>query len=381
MKSILGMIAVFTMIPWLAGCGSAEKAGEVQGTTVEGVAVEAVHLQTLPDEYEAVGTVRSATTSVLGAQISGTVREIRVKPGDRVRRGQILARLDDRSPRAELTAANAGVEESKYGMEESGQALQGAEAQRKLAEDTYHRYQQLLARNSVTRQEYDNAETRYKSAVANQAAMEARQKQMQARGLQAQSQQESARTVFSYSTIVSPMEGVVTAKSVDAGTLVMPGTPLLTVEDAAHNRFEASVPQELITKIHMGEKAQVSTDGGEWTGSVVEIAPSTDAGTRTFVVKVALPAACQCRSGEYGKAIFSTGETRTLTVPRSAVVARGQLDGVYVVNPQGVAAYRLVTTGKSFGERVEILSGLTDGESVATSHLDQLSDGARVVAQ
>jgi membrane fusion protein, multidrug efflux system len=381
MKTRFGMLVLLATISLLAGCASAEKAGEPARPTVEGVSVEAVHLQTLPDQYEAVGTVRSATSSVVGAQMSGTVLEIRVKPGDRVRRGQVLARLDDRSPRAELGAAKAGVEQSQYGVAETVQGLRAAEAERKLAEDTFHRYQQLLARNSVTRQEFDSAETRYKSTLANQAAMEARQKQMQARGRQAVSQQESARTSLSYSTIVSPINGVVTAKLVDAGTLVMPGTPLLTVEDTAHYQFEASVPQDLLAKIHLGEKAQVSTEQAQWPGSVVEIVPSADPATRTFLVKIALPATCTCRSGEYGKAIFSAGETKALAIPQSAVVTHGQLDGVYVVGPQGVAEYRMVTLGKSFGERIEILSGLSDGEKVATSHLDQLSDGAKVMAQ
>ncbi|HEV2349076.1 MAG TPA: efflux RND transporter periplasmic adaptor subunit [Terriglobia bacterium] len=366
---------------FLSSCGTNPSRNEALAPSATSATVETVHFADVPQGYEAVGTVRSATSSVLGAQISGTVREIRVKPGDHVRRGEVLARLDDRSPRAELAAADAGVEESQYGVAETVQVLQAAEAERKLAEDTYHRYQQLLARNSITRQEFDGAEARYKSAVANRAALEAREKQMQARGRQAQSQQESARTVYSYSTIVSPIDGVVTAKSVDVGTLVMPGTPLLTVEDTAHYRLEASVPQNLFAKIHLGQPAQVTTDQGEWTGPVVEIVPSTDAGSRTFVVKVASPSKCPCRSGDYGKATFSVGESQAITVPRSAVVARGELDGVYVVNLQGVAEYRLVTTGRNFGERVEILTGLSNGERIATSHLDQLSDGARVVAQ
>ncbi len=381
MKSVFGIIVVLATISWLAGCGSREKAGERTAPSVEGVTVESVHLQTLPENYEAVGTVRSATSSVLGAQISGTVREIRVKPGDRVRRGQVLARLDDRSPRAELAAAEAGVEETKYGVAETEHSLQAAAADRKLAEDTYHRYQQLLVKNSVTRQEFDGVETRYRSAVANEAAIESKKNQMEARGRQAQSQQESARTVFSYSNIVSPIDGVVTAKSVDAGTLVMPGTPLLTVEDTAHYRLEASVPQDLVSRIHLGQESTVWTGQVQLAGTVVEIVPAADSGTRTFVVKVTLPPTCQCRSGVYGKATFSAGEKKALAIPRSALVERGQLEGVYVVNAQGTAEYRLVTTGKNFGERVEILSGLSDGERVATSHLERLSEGARVVTQ
>jgi membrane fusion protein, multidrug efflux system len=362
----------------LAGCGSTEKPAGTPASTVSAVALVTVHAQTLADTYEAVGTVRSAITSTLGAEISGTVREVRVKPGDRVERGQLLAVLDDRSPRAQLAAAEAGVTESKEGLAEADQALQAATAERKLAEVTYHRYQDLLAKTSATQQEFDSAEARYKSAVANQAAAEARKRQMEARDLQAQSQQESAQTVFSYSRIVSPIDGVVTGKLVDTGTLVMPGTPIFTVEDTAHYRLEASVPEELLPKVRQGQRVPVWTGHGQFTGSVVEVVPAADPGSRTFLVKLALPSSCSCRSGEYGKASFRVGERKALAVPRAAVIERGQLEGVYVVDSSGIAQYRLVKTGKSFGGQIEILSGLSEGEQVATSLLDRLSDGVRV---
>jgi multidrug efflux pump subunit AcrA (membrane-fusion protein) len=380
-KSLPGFISVMCAAALLSSCGTKLNRHEAIPAAGIKATIATVHLEDMPVAYEAVGTVRSETSSILGAQMSGTVWEIRVKPGDRVRRGQILARLDDRNPRAQLAGANAGVKEVKYGVVESDHAVQAATAERKLAEDTYHRYQKLFERNSVTRQEFEGAETRFRSASANQAALEAKKKEMEARGQQAQSQQDSARTLFSYSTIISPTDGVVTAKSVDVGTLVMPGTPILTVEDTAHYRLEASVPQNLLDKIHLGQEAAVSTEAGAFTGKVVEIVPAADPDTRTFVVKIALPPTCPCRSGEYGKAEFPVGEQKALAVPPSAVLERGQLQGVFVVNSQGVADYRLVTTGKNFGERVEILTGLSDGERVAISNLDKLTDGAHVVTQ
>ena len=380
-KKTRPLFLVITITILLAGCASSQKPGERAVTTISGVSVETAHFQTQPEIYEAVGTVRSATTSVLGAQIGGTVREIRVKPGDRVRRGQVLALLDGRIPRAQLAVADAGVDEVKYGVAEVDHSLQAAAAERKLAEDTYHRYQQLYDRKSVTRQEFDGVETRYRSAVADEGAVQSKKKQMQARGQQAQSQQESARTVFSYSKIASPIDGIVTAKPVDVGTVVMPGTPIITVEDTAHYRLEASVPQALLSKIRLEQETTVETSAGQWKGTVAEIVPSADPDTRTSVVKVALPQTCKCQSGEYGKARFPVGEQKALTVPQSALLERGQLEAVYAVDPQGIAGYRLVTTGKSIGDRIEILSGLSDGERVATTRLDQLSDGVRVVTQ
>lgn len=375
------LIGVMAAAAFFSGCGSNPERKSAVPNALSGVTVETVRLQILPDLYEAVGTVRSATVSVLGAQLTGTVREIRVKPGDRVKRGQVLALLDDRTPRAQLAAAEAGVEEAKFGVAETDRAIQAAQAERALAEVTYKRYQELLAKNSVTRQEFDGAEAKYKSAVASEAALEARKKAVEARGQEARSQRESAQTFFSYASIVSPIDGVVTAKSVDAGTLVMPGTTLLTVEDTAHFRLEANVPEELASKISLHQKSPVWTEHGQLDGEVVEIVPAADPASRTFVVKVALPATCGCQSGEYGKAAFAAGQTQALAIPRAAVVNRGQLQGVYAVSPQGTAEYRLVTVGKLFGDRIEILSGLSEGERVATSHLDDLKDGTRVESQ
>jgi multidrug efflux system membrane fusion protein len=111
---------------------------------------------------------------------------------------------------------------------------------------------------------------------------------------------------------------------------------------------------------------------------VAEIVPAADAASRTFLVKVDLPKDCGCRSGEYGTADFAVGEVRQLSVPRRALVEHGELEGVFVANPQGVLEYRLVKTGKDLGERVEILSGISEGERVATSQVERLRDGARV---
>lgn len=377
-KSLAGLLAATAFLP---ACASKPNGGESAAAALTGVKTETIHLRNLPEAYQAVGTVRSATSSILGAEIGGAVLEIRVKPGDRVKRGEVLALLDNRTPRAGLEAAQAGVEEAKYGVAAADHELQAAVAEQKLAEDTFRRYQQLLKRNSVTRQEYDGAQARARAAAANVAALEARKGQMEAQGRQSQAQLASAQTLLSHSKVVSPTDGVVTAKLVDAGTLVMPGTPLLTVEDAAHYRLEANVPQALLSKIHLGQKTQVRLDQSEWAGTVIEIVPAADPSTRTFVVKVALPSSCPCQSGEYGTGEFLVGEKKAFAVPRSAVVERGELAGLYVVNAQGIAEYRLVTRGDTFGERVEILSGLSDGERVAESRLDQLHDGAQVVPE
>jgi multidrug efflux pump subunit AcrA (membrane-fusion protein) len=315
---------------------------------------------------------------MLAAQVGGTVREIRVQAGDRVKRGQLLAVLDDRSARAQVQGAEAGVNEAIQGEAEVDQAVKAATADRQFAEATFSRYKELLAKNSLSRQEFDGAEARYHSALANERAMEAKRQQILARQQQARSQQDSAQTFLSFSRILSPLDGIVTAKSVDAGTVVMPGTPVLTVEETTHYRLEASLPEEYLASAKAGDSVPVTTGEGQFEGRVAEVVPAADVASHTFLVKIDLPRGCQCRSGEYGQASFPIGETKQLAVPSSAVIDHGELQGIFVVAPDGRVEYRLVKTGKSFGNRVEILSGLAAGEKVATSQIDRLRDGARV---
>lgn len=376
-KSLLKLFLVVSAASLMLACGATEQA-RPRAATVSGVETETVRSQSTPDLYQAVGTVESATSSVVGAEISGTVRAVMVHAGDHVRRGQVLALLDDRNPRAQVGAAKAGVEEAQQGGAEVEQALAAATAQRQFAEATFKRYKALLAENSVSQQEFDNAQTQYKAALAHERALQAKQNQLSARGQQAKAQLASAETVLSYARVVSPLNGVVAAKNVDAGTLVMPGTPLFTVDDPAHYRLRASLPAEFAGRVRRGEEVKVETAGKKFTGQVVEVAPSTDPASRTMTVKVELPGDCGCQSGDYGTAFFPVGEQKILAVPAPALVEQGQLTGVFVVGHDGTVEYRLVKTGRTFGKRVEILSGLTGGERIALTKLDLLKQGVRV---
>lgn len=376
--TLLFMIAV---VGFLTACSSGEKRPAESAPVVSGVQTVTVQEESVPQVYQAVGTIHSVNTAILAAQVGGAVREIRVQPGDHVRRGQLLAVLDDRSAQAQAQGAEAGVNEALQGQVEVDQALQAATAQRKFAEATYNRYKVLLAKNSLSRQEFDGAEAQYQAALANERAAEAKKQQVEAQEQQARSQHSSAQTYLSYSRIVSPLDGIVTAKSVDAGTVVMPGTPVLTVEDPARYRLEASLPEQVLPAAKVGLAVPVSIDQGQFEGRVAEVVPTADATSHTFIVKIDLPSKCNCRSGEYGQASFPIGEGNGLMAPASAMVEHGELQGVFVITPEGKAEYRLVKTGRTIGNQLEILSGLASGEKIAVSQLDQLRDGARVEAQ
>ena len=170
-RRVLQLAPILIAASFLLACGSQKSAEQGTAETVSGVKLETVSLRATPQMYEAVGTVRSQNISVLSAQMGGTIREIRVRAGDRVRRGQLLAVIDDRAPRAQAEAAQAGVEEASQGAAEVEQSLLAATADRQFAEATFKRYRTLLAKNSLSRQEFDGAEAKYRAALANERAL------------------------------------------------------------------------------------------------------------------------------------------------------------------------------------------------------------------
>jgi len=362
---------------------------------VANVATETVRNATAADFYEAVGSVESKTATTLSSKTVGTITAFNVNEGDHVRVGQLLVEIENRDARAQVERAQAGLRETQTATEEvekniraAEAAKSAAEAQRQLAESTLKRYQTLLDRKSVSPQEFDETNTRFKVASAEVEradrmlqATQARRAMVQARIEQAKAEVAAAQVMAGYARITAPINGVVTAKQAALGTLAAPGAPLLTLEDNASYRLAAAIEESQMRRIALGQAATVLIDAlgdAEISAKVVEIVPTADPATRSYSVKLALPPQRLLRSGLYGKARFAAGERQALTVPQSALVQNGQLSGVYVVDGNGIARLRLLTLGKRNGDRVEILSGLNDGERIVTTSTALPREGVKV---
>ena len=340
----------------LAGCSSEPSRVEAAPETVTGYTLIKAGHGAVPNWLEAVGTVQAAQSSRLSSQVMGYVTAVNVHVGDRVRRGQVLARIDDTQPRAALDRANAAVLAAE-------KETAAAEADHELAEATLRRYQALLDKKSVSPQEFDEVKARQQGALA-------RREMARAGVEQAKAAQAQARTQLDYTEIRAPFDGVVTDKPVDPGVLASPGLLLVTVEDTSHYRLEASVDESEIGLARLGGTVDTTLDalpGKQFSARVAEIVPAADPASRSFTVKLELPPNPAIRSGLFGRAHFPRGQRQALTVPRPAIVDRGQLQGVYVVGQDKVANLRYVTLGKSLGEQVEILSGLEGGEQVVAN--------------
>ena len=286
---------------------------------------------------EVVGTVRSKQRAVVEAKVSGRVLEYTATPGAMVKAGDLLARLDVQEIQAKVDQAHAMLDQAKR---------------------DFDRQKQLIASNATTRQEFDAADARVK--IGTGAVSE-------------------AETMMSYAKVTAPFDGVVTRKLADVGDLAMPGKPLLEIEAPTSLRFEADLPEAILDRVKLGAKMPVRL-AKVIEGTVSEISPVADPVSRTFRVKLDLPQTEGLRTGQFGRVSVPVAEVQLLLVPQSAVLKRGQMELVFVAK-DGKATLRLVKTGKMLEGRVEVLSGLEDGEQVIVSETAQLTDGQPVTIQ
>ena len=389
------IVALLALVAGLAGCSKHDEApvSKAVPPAPARVGVKPVRSETVPDGVEAVGTVTSRRQTVLSARVMARVTAVSRREGDRVRADEVLVELDDRDLRARLERVQAAAREARDALEETGQAIQAADAAidaasagSELASATLRRYTTLYERRSVSPHEYDEVAARAKSAAAElararqaRAQLVAKQQQAGARIEQADAAVADARIALSYARIVAPGPGLVVARTVEPGNVAAPGAPLLTIEEERY-RLELAVPEREAGKLRIGQRGTVTIDAlrRPLDAAIDEILPAADSETRTLTVRLDLPGSADLRSGLYGTARFGAGQRAALLLPRAAIGRRGQLERVFVVDQGNVARMRLVTTGKTYGDRVEILSGLDPGERVVVEGAERVTDGGRV---
>jgi RND family efflux transporter MFP subunit len=374
-STIAAATAAVLMSAALAGC-SAVRASGTPADDAETIAVAAapVTMTEVSTATESGGVVQARTTAAITPRLMATVREVRVWPGDQVRKGQTLIVLDGDDLAAAARAARSAVIAAEHGVNAAAAELEAAEAALALARASHDRIAGLHARRSATAQELDDAIAALRSSEARVAGASARKFQATSVVETARAVSDQARTTESFTTIVAPFDGLVSEKMVESGNMASPGTPLLRLEDTRGFHLEVRVDESRIAQIRNGDSVPVllGSSPSPVKGKVVEVSRAVDADARAFLVKIALPDVPGLRSGEFGKARFDGMPRRALTVPPSAIVRRGQLTSVFVVD-NSRARVRLVNVSES-----EVVAGLTESELVILSPPAGLTDGVRV---
>jgi len=351
----------------MGACSSAHEPEPLVRPQVAGVELRRVFLTSVPENYETTGTVVPRTASTVSSRVMGAVMSLGVREGDLVRAGQVLLTIDDRDLREKVRAAEESHNEALH-------ALESARRQQDLAEKTYERYRKLHEDKAITTQELDNI-----AAQANQALHGVEQAQAMVKRTEAMKKE--ASIFLNFSRVTSPIDGIVTSKMIDVGSMATPGVPLLQLEDRASRLVEAGLEERMLNVVREGMevKVRVPSNADETAGRIVEVVPTVDPRTRTFAVKIEVPE-LDLRSGQYGTVRFESGVRDMLLVPASSVVSRGQLTGVYLVDPEDHVLFRLIRVGRPYGDMVQVLSGLEEGDTIIVANLENAVDGGILVA-
>ena len=330
-KLVAGIGGLLALVLWSGGFLLHKLAPlEVQAET--GIALPSdretltVEQEMVSPRIDLVGTVASGEKIVLSSRISAYVKKVYVSAGDKVRQGQVLILLDDRELKQQLAAAEAGLAQAKI---------------------EYKRAQKLIAVNATTDQALTTARTAFETASAR-----VRQ----------------TNVMLTFAKITSPIDGRITDRRIEAGDLAALGQPLLGVFAPQNMRIEVPVPVRLVEKMQLEQKVDIELErpARPFTGRVIEVVGEVDPMSRTQRMKVHIDSAgTDVLPGTFGRVWIADSPRPAILVPTSAVYRIGQLEMVQVVKDRHVIR-RLVKTGAIFGERIEILSGLSAGDTILT---------------
>lgn len=370
------------------------------------------------------GTVEAQESVTLTSRVRGQILQMPVEEGQVVRAEQLLAAVDVKDIQAQQRQAEAGLAQARTAVSAAQSARAAArsqlnqaqarrqEAQGKLAEAQaeldqarldQERFAYLEQEGAVPQSRLDEVNTRVSTlrarieqinsaigqAEANISRAQAQVAQArddveraQAGVAQAQGRVEQVQANLDYGQLRAPFAGVVTRTHSEVGTLAGPGQPIVTLENANRLQFTVSVPESLIAQVQRGQSLPVHIDALDRTlsGQVEQIIPAADARSRSFTIKLGLPATPNLISGMFGQVqLTPTGPNtrQAVTIPTNAVIERMGLEGVYQVK-DGTAQFQQITTGQQRGEQVEVFSGLEAGDRLILNPSDRVQAGVDV---
>ena len=370
---------LFALLLSAVGCSHKQEAAAVKPPAALSVKTVAVEQTEWPEIREFTATVKARVSTVIASKVMGYVKQVSVETGARVAAGKVLVTLEAQELESGVQQAEAGRTEARQALAETEQAIRGADSQVELARITHQRIKDLFEKRSVSNQEFDEAVARLRQAEAGLAAARSRRSQVEAKIQQTDAAANTAVITRGYTQLRAPFAGVVTERHVEPGVLAVPGMPLLTIEEAGSYRVEAAVEESLSGSLKIGRQLETTIDAIRITKllPVVEIVPSVDAASRSFVVKLDASGIGNLRSGMFARVRMPLEARRALTIPTEALRVNGQLTSVFLVENK-VARQRLITVGAVRGNRVEALSGLADGERIVSPCPEGLNDGAAI---
>jgi RND family efflux transporter MFP subunit len=335
--------------------------------TVELVAVMRADMT---ETMTVVGNLIGAATVEATPKVSGRLESVSVRLGDRVSRGQRLAKVEDREILEQVKQAEASYEVGAA-------TIRQREADLRLAQTNLERTRNLFERELIPKQTYDDTEARYQAAAAQLDLARAQYSQAEAR-------LDELKINLANTSITSPVSGFVGARVLDPGAWVTPNSAFISVVDISVVRMVANIVEKDLRRISTGMKANIEVDaypGEIFEGRIAHIAPVLDPATRTAQIEVEIQnSTFRLKPGMYAKVSFTVEhKANTLVVPANAIVDLNGKKGVFLPDEGDVAKFQPITVGMSDPKQVEVAEGLAEGTRVVTTGAGALREGDRIV--
>ena len=359
-KALYSSLIIIILAGLNACTGRSKKTNETNEKPV------AVTLSTISEATQpailASGVVEAAQTASISTRVMGRITNIFVKAGDRVSKGQLLASVWDEDIKAKRAQTDAMIAE--------------AEATYVTAQKDYDRFNNLYKLQSATAKELDNVTLQYNSAKARVVAARQIRTEVNAN--------------LSYSSLTAPFTGVVTQKLADVGSIANPGMPILTIEQDETFQVSASIAESDISNIHLGDVAniQIKSTGKFFDGKVIQINPSSQFTGGQYIVKISIPEKTKkdLYAGMFAGVTIPVKDAwqvknNAVLVPLSAIINRDELTGIFTVSVNNTALLRWIRLGKTYDDKVEVISGLSKNEKFIHSSESKLYNGAPVTVK
>ncbi len=347
---------LFSAVLAFTSCGNSSEEKNFDQTPPVSVTVSSVAAENNSPFLTASGKIEAANSATLSTRMMGFVDKVHVNVGQNVTKGELLVSINNSDLSAKQAQTSAGISE--------------AQAAFNNAEKDYQRFQNLFAENSASQKELDDQRARYEMAKARLEGAKQMRNEVQSQ--------------FAYVNLRAPFSGIVTNKFIEAGDMANPGMPLVSVEGPGNFEVTASVPESEISKIKSGSEVQVIVKSSDKTlpGTVTEVSTSARNTGGQYLVKVVLDKTdANILSGMYATVQFpieKKTDVTTVMVSKEALVKQGQLTGIYTVSQSNTAILRWLRLGRTFGDRVEVLSGLSADERFITTADSKLYNGAKL---
>ncbi len=363
-RLILGYGVILAGMLLLVSCGGNKKETVPENAKKEPARVATVIAE--PSLVEVAGTVRASDVAELAGRFGGFVSRVLVRPGNQVHKGELLVVIDDRNLQAQSDKLKSASEEVDLTIREARSQLEAAESQKQLATNTFERVRKVYEKKAASRQEFEEAEGRRKSADAAWQAATERVAQMESKRHQLDADLRDLEASLGYVRIAAPFDGVVTSIPADEGTFTNPGETLVIMERPTSYQVVFSVEEDLLSAVPEKQTVPVSIPNlseKPLQATITEVSPSMDPGTRTFRVKAELEPQVGLRSGTSARVTLASKKGSSLWIPVDFLSRSQDLESVMV--REGNRWHRvLVKSGREKDGKVEILSGLNRGDQI-----------------